>query len=387
MRIIINAQLLSLARSYRNAGISRFISALLCGLSQLETEDHFTALVASQIADQLATTLPHMRIVATQWPTADAAPRVAWEQLALAPTLRRLGAEVFHSPAHALPPRLPCPSVLTIHDLAFLRYPHHIQPARRRYLAWITRRSARLATRLVAVSESTKRDLVTWLGIPEQRIAVVYPGIDEDFQPLHAADTLHAFRAKHGLPPRYLLFLGTLEPRKNLVGLVEAYARLRTHLEDAPPLVIAGGRGWYFETLFARVRAFGLERVVLFPGYVAREELPLWYAAATLFLYPSLYEGFGLPIVEAQACGTPVITSNRASMPEASGPAAIQVDPSDLEGLAQAMQIALTDTALQTRGATADSTWARGFTLQRMAVGYAAQYALAGAPVAPAERI
>src|SRR5262249_20098990 len=151
---------------------------------------------------------------------------------------------------------------------------------------WFTARSLARATQVVAVSENTKRDVIEYLRVPAERIHVIYPGIADDFRPVPSPQTLADFRARHGLPERYLLYLGTLEPRKNLIMLVEAYARLRGEMADAPPMVLAGAKGWYYEPLFDRVRALGLERSVIFAGYVARDEQPLWYAGAEVFVYP-----------------------------------------------------------------------------------------------------
>ena len=156
--------------------------------------------------------------------------------------------------------------------------------------------------------------------------------------------TSAAFRQRRGLPERFVLFVGTLEPRKNLARLVEAFARVR---DGRVGLVLAGGKGWLYDELFARVEALGLSRGVILPGYVKNDELPLWYNAAIGLVYPSLYEGFGLPVLEAQACGTPVLTSNVSSLPEAAGDASSMVDPYDVEELAAGLDRLLTDELLR----------------------------------------
>ncbi len=146
-----------------------------------------------------------------------------------------------------------------------------------------------------------------------------------------------AFRAARGLPDRFILFLGTLEPRKNLRRLLEAYARLRTrHGATLPPLVIAGGKGWFYEEIYAAAAQLGLLDAVIFPGYIPAEDLPWWYRAAELFVYPSIYEGFGLPVLEAMACGTPVVTSTASKLPEVGGDAPRLVPPEDTDALADA---------------------------------------------------
>jgi glycosyltransferase involved in cell wall biosynthesis len=305
--------------------------------------------------------------------------RVAWEQLALPRELRRIGADVFHSPVNVLPGRLPCASVLTVLDLAFMRYPQYFRPSRRYYQRTMTRRSAHAASLIAAISEATKRDVIDYMHIPPERIAVIPPAITSDFHPIADAQLLAAFRAKHQLPERYLLYLGTLEPRKNLERLIEAYARRRATDARTPPLVIAGAKGWYYQSLFERARALRADDAITFVGYVSREEQPLWYAGATVFIYPSLYEGFGLPVLEALACGTPTITSNVSSLPEAAGPVAIQVGPTDTDALAAAIGALLQDDEARSRMAVEGPRWAAGFTPQRMAQGYHELYDLAAA--------
>ncbi|HEY7343862.1 MAG TPA: glycosyltransferase family 1 protein [Ktedonobacterales bacterium] len=382
VRVAINAQLLSFDDSYRNAGISRFISTLLEGLAALDSGQEYTAFMHPKEADRASDSplarAAHLRLMGTAiWGADGPLRRIAWEQFALPGVLRTLGIDVFHAPANILPTRLPCPSVVTVHDLAFMRHPKLFRPSRRLYQRRFTARTVARATQVVAVSESTKRDVIELMRVPEERLHVIYPGIAADFQPVGDPEILARFRAKHGLPERYLLYLGTLEPRKNLLTLIEAYARLRGQVADAPPLVLAGAKGWYYQPLFARVRALGLERVVIFPGYVARDEQPLWYAGAEVFVFPSLYEGFGLPVAEALACGTPTITSNVSSLPEVAGDVAWQVDPRNAEALAHLLREILADGAARDRMARAGPAWASQFSIARMARAYAGIYHLA----------
>jgi glycosyltransferase involved in cell wall biosynthesis len=217
------------------------------------------------------------------------------------------------------------------------------RPANRFYLAVLTRLSARRARRLIAVSAHTARESTRLLGVPMERVDVVYHGVDPAFRPLPVRE-VSSLRERRGLPERFVLFVGTLEPRKNLVRLVEAFARVR---DGRVGLVLAGGRGWLYDELFARVESLGLGDEVVFAGYVTNEELPLWYNAATVVAYPSVYEGLGLPVLEAQACGTPVLTSNVSSLPEAAGDAALMVDPYDVEAMAAGLDRLLTDELLR----------------------------------------
>lgn len=374
VRVAINAQLVSFGASYRNAGISRYTYQLLDGLGRVESDVEFTAFINGAERKDAASSevgrAGRIQLVAERANTTGPLRRIAWEQFTLTGQLRRLGADVFHAPANVLPRSVPCASVLTALDLAFLRYPQFFRRGRRIYQSVLTRRSARQSTRIVAISENTKRDLVDLFAVAPEKITVIYPSIAPDFQPIDPT-TIARFRAEKELPERYLLYLGTLEPRKNVAALVTAYARLRARMgADTPPLILAGAKGWYYEPLFACVRELGIERDVTFVGYVSREEQPLWYAGAAVFVYPSLYEGFGMPIVEALGCGTPTITSTTSSMPEAAGSLARLVEPDNAEELATAMYDTLYDDALRARTQVEGPQWAREFSLERMARQY-----------------
>jgi glycosyltransferase involved in cell wall biosynthesis len=378
VRVAINAQLVSFGASHRNAGISRYTYQLLDGLSRIESAIDFSAFInGAEGKDAAASAVGQagrIQLIADRANTSGPLGRIAWEQFALPGQLKRLGADVFHAPANVMPRSVPCATVLTALDLAFLRYPQFFRRERRVYQRILTRRSARQATQIVAISENTKRDLVELFGVPPEKVAVIYPSIAPDFQPI-APQTIARFRAEKGLPQRYLLYLGTLEPRKNVGALVTAYARLRSTMgAETPPLILAGAKGWYYEPFFKRVRELGVERDVTFVGYVSREEQPLWYAGAAVFVYPSLYEGFGMPIVEALGCGTPTITSNTSSMPEAAGTLATLVAPQDTEALARAMYHMLYDDALRARTQAEGPHWARQFSLERMARQYVDVY-------------
>jgi len=287
-----------------------------------------------------------------------------WEQLAQPWTLKQIRADLVHGPVFIGPLLTPCPVIVTIHDLSFIRFPTLFRPANRLYLKVMTQLSARRARRLIAVSAHTATEITRLLGIPPERIDIIYHGVEPAFRPLPTGE-VEAFRQHQGLPERFVLFVGTLEPRKNLVRLVEAFAQFRRQeaaSQGQVKLVLAGGRGWLYDRLFARVEALALDQDVLFPGYVPNDKLPLWYNAALALVYPSLYEGFGLPVLEALACGTPVLTSNASSLPEAAGYAALTVDPHDVEALAEGLNRLLTDEPLRDRLRTRGLAHARRFT-------------------------
>jgi glycosyltransferase involved in cell wall biosynthesis len=252
-------------------------------------------------------------------------------------------ASLVHGPVFVGPLIAPCPVVTTIHDLSFIRFPHLFRPVNRLYLTVMTRLSARRARRLIAVSEHAGSETVHLLGVSREKIDVVYHGVDPAFRPL-PTKTVEAFRERRDLPERYVLFVGTLEPRKNLEQLIEAFSRVH---DGRTQLVLAGGTGWLYDDLHRKVEELNLGDAVLFPGYVRSKELPLWYNAATALAYPSLYEGFGMPVTEAQACGTAVLTSNTSSLLEAAGEAALLVDPHSVDEIAAGLNRVLGDRALR----------------------------------------
>jgi glycosyltransferase involved in cell wall biosynthesis len=337
--VAINAHLLSGRTGYRSAGVHQYMYHLLRHLAQADDGLRYTVLLGEGVLppDAALTSLQ------SRWPTHRAAVRVLWEQLVQPWVLRRIGADLLHAPVFVGPLLARCPVVVTIHDLSFIRFPDLFRPSNRFYLTVLTRLSARHARRLVAVSAHAADEATRLLGVPRERVDVVYHGVDPVFRPLPSGE-IAAFRRRRGLPERFVLFVGTLEPRKNLVRLVEAFARIR---DGRVGLVLAGGKGWLYDDLFARVEALGLDDEVVFPGYVMNDELPLWYNAATVLGYPSVYEGFGLPVLEAQACGTPVLTSNTTALPEAAGDAALMVDPYDVEAMAAGLSWLLTDEPLR----------------------------------------
>src|SRR5512143_325327 len=361
----LNAQLLNLSASYRGAGIHRYIQQTLLNLPAAAPQHRFRAYVNDR---QMQSPDPALQLRVTRFPAQRPLPRILWEQTALAAATFRDGLDLLHAMAFARPCIARCPVVLTIYDMSFERMPERFPALQRAYLRAMTRWSARHAARVIVISQSTRDDVVRFCGVPAERVTVVYCGADPQFRPAARA-AVEAFRAQKGLPAHFILYLGTLEPRKNVPALVRAYAQMRGRngASEAPKLVIAGAKGWGYDAVFAAVEQSGLREDVIFPGYVPHEELPLWYNAADLFVYPSLFEGFGLPVLEAMACGAPVITSNVSSLPEVAGEAGILVDPADTGGLTDAIEYVLNSSAarddMQARGVRRAAT----FTLERMA--------------------
>lgn len=344
MHIAINAHLLAHTRSFRRAGVSNYVEALLTHLGAIDRRNRYTIYTTRGLDAAALGLPPNFAIRPSRFPTINPRVRIPWEQL-LAPFLLRVArADVFHGVLNIAPLFCPTPSVITIHDLAFLSFPQTFRRVNRTYLTWATRASARGAARILAVSEFTKREIVRLLGIAPERIVVTYDACDSRFAPPEP-ERLAAFRARKGLPDRFILFVSTLEPRKNIPTLLDAYARI-AGATDAP-LLIGGGKGWLYEPIFARLEALGLGDRVRMVGFIDADELPLWYAAATVFTMPSLYEGFGMPLLEAMACGTPVVASSSSSLPEVVGDAGLLAPPTDADALGAAILRLLNDADLR----------------------------------------
>jgi glycosyltransferase involved in cell wall biosynthesis len=338
-RVGINAHLLAGQATYRRAGIHQYIIQLLRHLPTAELG--IQPIVYTQQTAALADR-PGLQLVSSRWPTERRLVRIGWEQTVWPWLAWRDGLTLMHSMAFVLPWLRPCPTIVTIYDLSFIYYPEAFPAWQRLYLNVQTAHACRRAHQLITISESGRQDVQRRFGVPPARIGVVRPGVNPAFQPL-PPDAVTRFRQEQNLPERFILHVGTLQPRKNLPLLLEAFAQL---LAPDVELVLVGGKGWLFEEIFAKVEALGLQERVRFAGYVPDEALPWWYNAATLLVFPSMYEGFGLPVVEAMACGTPVLAANSSSIPEAAGEAALYFEPDDVAGLTERMALLLTDTAV-----------------------------------------
>ncbi len=336
MRIGIDARL----THYRQAGISTYTVSLLRALAEVDADDEFTVLQSRKSREHIVTA-PNVRRKSLWTPA-----HHRWEQVALPLELAPLGLDLLHSPDFIPPFHRRCRAVVTIHDLAFLRYPETLTDESRRYYRQV-KRAVESADAVIAVSESTKDDIVELLGEPERKIAVVYEAAANRFRPVPPADYVEALRARFDVQPGYFLFVSTIEPRKNLLTLLRAYALLHSgRRASLPPLVVAGAKGWLKEPALDEMVPLP-HGSVRFVGAVTDEELLWLYNGALALTYPSLYEGFGLPPLEAMACGTPVICSNTSSLPEVVGEAGLLVAPLDEDGWARAMGQVLEDETLR----------------------------------------
>lgn len=259
--------------------------------------------------------------------------------------------------------------VSTVHDLSPMLFPEfHTQRNAVRFKNQMYYLQEH-ANAIIAVSEHTKHDLINVLEVSDERIHVVHNAADPRFRPIHDSNKIKLIAHKYGIPETgYILHVGTLEPRKNLARLIEAYAALLDHLgERAPLLVLVGGKGWFYEEVFQRVAQLRLESRVVFTDFVPDEDLPFLFNGALVFVYPSLYEGFGIPVLEAMACGVPVITSNVSALPEVTGDAGILVDPTDTGALTTAMATLLEDAEQRAALREAGLVQATSFSWERAA--------------------
>ncbi len=286
-------------------------------------------------------------------------------QFWLANDVANRGCDLLWAPTGYLPVVLSkVPTVVTVHDLAVFVSPS-ARPALKTRIAerLLLRLAIHKAAKVITVSASTKRDLIGLFAVPDAKIHVSLLGVDHEIYRDDTSTDDDSILRKYQLEPGYLLFIGTLEPRKNIEGLMRAYARTKTDR----PLVIGGQKGWYYQSIFTAVRELRLTSRVHFLGRVPDADLPALYRQAYAFLFPSFYEGFGLPVLEALACGTPVICSNVSSLPEIVGQAGLLIDPSQPKAIAGALQNILDDRTLYTRLKKASVAEAAAFTWQKTA--------------------
>jgi glycosyltransferase involved in cell wall biosynthesis len=267
--------------------------------------------------------------------------------LSLPYTLARARASLLHV-NYVLPPVCPCPGVTTVHDLSYALFPDDAPPRDKLVLGRLLPMSVRKAKAVIVVSQNTRKDIVQRFRVPDERINVIYEAAPPHIRRVTTVDELERVRARYGIKGDFVLAVGNLQPRKNLSRLVEAFAVVRRSRVPAQ-LAIVGQARWRESEAMRLVQERGLTKDVIFTGYVPDADLPGLYSGAAAFAYPSLYEGFGLPVLEAMTCGAPVITSNTSSLPEVAGDAALQVDPTSVRALAEAMQAILTQGDLATR--------------------------------------
>ena len=344
-------------------GIGRYTFHLACALADAAPDDTLVVLLnegqANSRHDLAALRRPNVVTVAVT-----ALPFSAREHLELPLVARRQRLDLLHSPYYLKPYWLPVPSVTTVYDVTPARYPDYLPSRRARFVFELTTRLAiETSAALLTLSESARRDMAEFFDARPDRVTVTYPAVDAAYTP-RPADEVARVRARLGLPEAYILYLGINKPHKNLVRLVEAFARVAAALPKVT-LALAGKPDPRYPEAEDRARALGLADRVRVLGAIPEDSLPALYSGAALFVFPSLYEGFGFPVLEAMACGAPVITASVSSLPEVAGEAALLVNPTDTDALARAMLAVLQDGRLWTRlhraslARAAEFSWAR----------------------------
>jgi glycosyltransferase involved in cell wall biosynthesis len=338
IRIAIN----TLAMRQELYGVGNYIKNLVRALSRIDGDNEYVLFASGENACHLQGL---GRNFSVEMAPANRVVRLAWEQSVLPLRLKQKDISIYHGATFVTPLVKSCCHVVSVHDMTFHLVPERHSLHKRVYFRSMVPAAIRRSDRVIAVSESTKRDLLKIVRTDEKKVCVIHHGVDAQFQPITDEEKLARIREKYNLRRKFILFVGVIEPRKNLETLVEAY--LADSISGEFDLVLAGSLGWGYTKLKQKISDARREHCIRMPGYIADGDLPALYSGATAFVYPSLYEGFGLPVLEAMACGIPVITSSVSSLPEIAGDAAILVDPHDTSALAWALQKILKDDRLR----------------------------------------
>ncbi len=337
MRIAIDA------RKLHDFGIGTYVQNLLRQLARLDADSEYVLFCRKEDRDALAALGPNFRISVDS-----ASPYSVREQASIPAHLMRERVDVYHSPHYVLPPLVPCRAVVTIHDCIHLMFPQYL-PNRLAYayakmfMWWAAHRSARVLT----VSEASKRDILHYFDIPRDKVTVIHNGIDERFRVPPPESEVHRVRERFQLQEQFILYAGNVKPHKNVERLIDAFHILHTNGFEHLKLLIIGSDISKYATLRRAIHTHDLHKYVRFLGFVSDETLAALYRLAAVFVFPSLYEGFGFPPLEAMASGTPVVASNLSSLPEVLGDAALLVDPYDANAIADAIRRVLLDDSLR----------------------------------------
>lgn len=365
MRIAIDATLLR----KENTGTGFYIINLINGLLKLNDDNNqYYIFIDEDLAAQYFDFNRNKNFYILDKKFKNRIQRVLWQFFFLPFELRKKNIEVLHSPNYITPLiKLGFKIIVTVHDLTFFIFPEKFTIIKRLFFKFFVPWFIKKADKIIAVSNNTKKDILRYFKIREEKIAVTFESIPEYYR----RDILpgNEMLEKYGISRKYFLFVGMIEPRKNILTILKAYKKIENDLEA--DLVIVGKKGWYFkeiEEYFESLKKEGLKNNIIFTGYVSEPELKYFYKNALIFIYPSIYEGFGLPPLQSMACGVPVITSNTSSLPEVVGDAAIKVDPSDIDGLAETIKKLYFDPSKRNEMVEKGILQAKKFSLEKFAL-------------------
>lgn len=359
----------------QGAGIGRYTRSLVDALLRVDQEDRFTLFSAEPPSSERGfPSAPQARVVTG--PLDNRRMTILWHRLRAPLPIEALAgrADVLHAPDFSLPPTLGARTVVTIHDLAFMTHPECAVPALRAYLNRVVPRAVRRADHIIADSQRTADDLVELLGVAPSKITMIHLGVDPSVRRVDDPATLAAAEARYELRRPFVLAVGTIEPRKNFARLIEAFGIARGRPGGPAQLVIAGRKGWLYDDVFEAVQRLGLGAAVRFLDYIPDGDLPTLYTLASVVAMPSLYEGFGIPVVEAMTCGTPVVASSGGSLPEIVGDAGLLAPPEDVGALADVLTRAVSDEPLRAEMIARGYARVRAFDWEKAARQHVAVY-------------
>lgn len=350
----------------QKTGIEYFISNQLESLSRLDEKNRYSLFCLSHASLPGLTVGKNFSFISSGFQTEYRLLRIFWEQVLLGVLLWWRGVDLYHGTSFVLPWVKPCPFVVTVYDLSHYKFPGWYTLANRLYLNLLLRGSVNHADVVLTISNSTKQDLINLFNIEEKKIHVAYPGVDERFFVRATPDKLTTLRKRYALPDKFFLFVSTISPRKNVGRVIRAIEQIKDR-GVVVPLVLVGRKGWMYEQVFRLIKERKLDTMVSVLDYVPDEDIPVLYQMAEALVFPSLYEGFGMPVLEAMASRCPVITSTTSSLPEAAGDAALLVDPESVEEIAKACERLMKDEELREQMKIKGVIHARNFTWERTA--------------------
>jgi glycosyltransferase involved in cell wall biosynthesis len=336
VRVVIDGHMIGSGET----GNEAYVSNLVRGLAAVDSHNHYTLLTTAPALCQ--SLINEQNNFSLRQVSANPFFRIPWQ---IPQQLRRNPADLLHV-SYVAPPLAPCPTVVSVHDIIYTLMPEAFSPRDRLILSSLVPFSMRRAAKVLTLSESSRQDILARYKLAPDKVVAIHLAPAEHFGPAPAAD-VERTRQKYDTSQSFILAVGNLQKRKNLVRLIEAFVKAKQKHKLLHKLVLVGQQHWGYQGILASVQEKNLADQVIFTGYVLDEDMPALYSAADLFVYPSLYEGFGLPILEAMACGTPVVTSNTSSLPEIAGQAALMVDPYDTQAIAEAISIVLLDQNLR----------------------------------------